>query len=142
MRKPRKPPDQVLAPSRVIDEDVFYEASLGPTFAEMMLKHKTDRLKRGDVARFLAVIAVLHQKHGHVPDRFQSAVNAPVPVEVIEILGKLLVGTESWSAKYNRPRTKPILPNVRKEIEAYLRQYPTASKRRIAKRFGVSRKKI
>ena len=41
-----------------------------------------------------------------MPDEYQGARNAPIPVEVIELIGKKLVGKARWSKKYNAPKAE------------------------------------
>jgi hypothetical protein len=76
--------------------------TVGPTLAAV--KAGTDRYE--DLARHLATIKAFYEAFGRVPPEYQSAVNAPVPIEIIADIGKILAGKGEWAAKENEAKTK------------------------------------
>ena len=74
--------------------------AVSPSLAQL-LKGKVKHL---DLAQFLATISAFHAALGTVPAHFQGASNAPVPVEVLAMVGKILVGRSKWGAAGGRAR--------------------------------------
>jgi hypothetical protein len=75
-----------------------------PTVVELLAKGgKTQHVELG---RLLAAIRLFYTKKGYVPARFQSASNAPVPVEILALAVKALAGrgelAASNSAEYGK----------------------------------------
>lgn len=67
--------------------------AVAPSLAQLLAcAAKKKKVQQADLARFLAAIGTYHVALGDVPAHFQSTNNAPVPVEVLAMLGKILVG--------------------------------------------------
>jgi hypothetical protein len=95
--------------------------TLGQTLATLLArKKKAGKLKQGDLARFLAVIVAHHEVFGHVPPEYQGASNAPVPGEIISIVGALLTSKADWTREATNARsavTKERTARVRSRAE-------------------------
>ena len=83
--------------------------TVAPSLTQLLTRK---RIRPIDVARFLAAIKILHEVSGRVPPQFQGAKNLPVPVEVIEIAGKLLGGGANWAALKNTVRKQAAVEKV------------------------------
>jgi hypothetical protein len=79
--------------------------TLGQTLATLLARNKAGKFKQGDLARFLAVIVAHHEAFGRVPPEYQGASNAPVPVEIISMVGALLTSKEGWTREATNARS-------------------------------------
>ena len=102
----RKPKTQTLRPASHVDDDVFHKSAVtrGPNVPELLLQqHQVEREHRG-LADLLDAFCILHEAFGdNVPDKFRSAKNVPIPIEVIEIIQVALLGNLQSA---NAERTK------------------------------------
>ena len=114
------------------------------------VKQLLDRVAKGkkvrpiDLARVLAAISAFQTGRGRVPAEFQSATNAPVPVEILAIVGEKLVGRSRYAAAYNENRAKLARDrNARLQHEAdkIWQRHPGLSKSAVAKRIAPNDKR-
>jgi hypothetical protein len=75
---------------------------VAPTLQQLRTRKK---LLRVDLARFLAALKVFHEVRGRIPPDFQGAINVPVPIEVLEMAGKLL-SAGKWLEMANAVRAR------------------------------------
>ena len=138
-RKPR-PQDVALRPALFAEEDVFHKptVTLHPTVAELLEQyHQAGKVKEGDLARLLAAIKAHYELLGQVRPEHQSAHNAPVPVEIIAVIGEVFAGKEKWAKTENDARTNAAgLRDVqlRNIAEKLWRSYPKMSAKQIGER--------
>jgi hypothetical protein len=74
------------------------------TLADLLAKG--ERITKADLARLLATISAFHDGLGKVPAEYQGATNAPVPVEILAMIGEALAGRDQWSKIYNMARAQ------------------------------------
>jgi hypothetical protein len=70
-----------------------------PSVVELIAKGK--KAPHVELARLLAAIRTFYTALGYVPAKFQSATNAPVPVEILALVGEALVSRSEWAAINN-----------------------------------------
>jgi hypothetical protein len=75
-----------------------------PTLAQVLAKGK--KVQYVDLAHLLAAITTFYTAFDKVPTQFQSDTNAPVPVEVLTLVGKVLVGHSEWAKVVNEARAE------------------------------------
>jgi hypothetical protein len=94
---------------------------------------KKEKVSRADIAHLLAAIKVAATQ-GTVPVLYQSTVNAPVPVEVLELLGTILIGRGKWLAAKNAERADKARKR-QLQLRDAAKKYPNlSSDRAIARR--------
>jgi hypothetical protein len=81
--------------------------TVAPTLANLLA---AKRSKRRNLVRFLTAIRAFHEIFGRVPPEYQSDANIPVPVEVVDMIGKLLVGSTSYNKEANARRKEIAAP--------------------------------
>jgi hypothetical protein len=134
-----KPRDQVPRPPLHVDEDAFGEPEiiLHPTVAELLeQRRRKGKVKLGDLARLLAAIKAAHEILGQTRPEHRSATNAPVPVEILQVIGEILAGPEGWAEKENAARAAEAGAKrepLQKRAEKIRRDKPGLSTRAIAK---------
>lgn len=74
------------------------------TLADLLAKG--ERVTQADLVRLLATISAFHDGLGKVPAEYQGATNAPVPVEILAMIGEALAGRDQWSKIYNTARAE------------------------------------
>jgi hypothetical protein len=72
------------------------------TVAELLAKG--EKVTQADLARLLATVSTFYTALGYVPAQFQGATNAPVPVEILAMVGEKLVGPSQWAKAHNAAR--------------------------------------
>jgi hypothetical protein len=110
------------------------------TLANLLAKGK--RVTHADLARLLATIGALYTAFRNVPAEFQSATNAPVPVEVLAMIGKKLAGPDQWAKIHNTARAETAgvdRAQWQRKAEEIWRRHPHLSKSAVAKKVATDR---
>jgi hypothetical protein len=97
-----------MAAARFNGESSFHApvVLIGPKMADTLAKFADGRGRRSDLARTLATLKVFHETFGHVPADWQTASNVPVPIEILELCGRLLAGRPEWAAAQAKAKRK------------------------------------
>jgi hypothetical protein len=106
-----------------------------PTLAQVLAKGK--KVQYADLAHLLAAITTFYTVLNKVPAQFQSDTNAPVPVEVLTLVGKVLVGYSEWAKVENEARAEAARNRemqLQREAEKYLQKNFKLSAEAIAKK--------
>jgi hypothetical protein len=121
-------PDQYLRQPLVDEEQIALAAvSLKPTVVELLARHRAgEKNTLADYAHALLAIKVQYERDGKVAADFKSSVNAPVSVELIDLLAAEILGR----------RRVAKLEQRWAEIEDYRRRHPKATPSEIATRFA------
>jgi hypothetical protein len=106
-----------------------------PTLAQVLAKGK--KVRHADLARLLAAITTFYTALNKVPAQFQTDTNAPVPIEVLTLVGKALVGRSEWAKVENEARAEAARNRemqLQREAEKYWQKNFKRSAEAIAKK--------
>jgi hypothetical protein len=111
--------------------------ALVPSLAQLLAAK--GKVRQADLALFLAALSAFHVALGNVPAHLQSSSNVPVPAEVLDTVGGILVGRGRWAAIQNAARAKA--KDARKEqlqqqADEVWRRHPGLSKAAVAKKIA------
>jgi hypothetical protein len=79
---------------------------LCPTLDHLL---KSRKVTQAALSGFLAIVKSYYEALGRVPHEYQGACNAPIPVEVITLIGEKLVSKARWSKAANAAKTEAAL---------------------------------
>jgi hypothetical protein len=137
----RKPNDKEPAASALLQMTTDAPVvSVSLTVANLLAKRK--KVTQGDLARLLATIGAFYTAFRNVPAEFQSATNAPVPVEVLAMMGEALAGPDQWSKIHNTARAETARVDreqLQRQAEEIWQRHPHLSKSAVAKKIAPDR---
>jgi hypothetical protein len=93
----------------LVEVDVEFtppSAELLPVWTVAKLLKQGKKAPHVELGRTLAAIATFYSRLGYIPARFQTAINVPVPVELLALVVEVLGGRSTWSEAENQARAE------------------------------------
>lgn len=119
---------------------------IAPSVEQVRKRHAAGKLKRRDIARYLAGLSTYHELGVPVPPHFMEGVLVTIPLEVVKLIGPALVTRREWlEAKADAARQ--MHARWQAQADEFWRQHPDGSASEAAKainpvRWQTIRKRI